>query len=794
MRQTHYNRSIRNSSPVLQWAFCFMVLFSGMLFAQSFAPADKLEGSEITTLSVFGWDIAADGDYAFIGTREGKVYVYKKDSNGDWLEDDILSDGNGVAGGYGHSVAIDGNKAVVSAPHVGGSGKLYFYELIEGVWTEVQSLNSSTNESGARFGQDVSMSGNYVIASAHWEDDERGAVYIFECVEGTWGEVARLAANSNDYSTSQFGLTVGIAGDYAVVANDSPYVYHRSGGNWALHQILVTSDDNAGDPRQVTIEGEEIFIGANTVSDPDNGIQGAAYVFELVGNTWMETKKITNPQDPIPPFYRFGSRVSIGENMLFITANNNQNQIHVYVRDDVEVWKKLQVITGTEAFGTSSDIVGNTLFVGAPGQVYPFIGKTYVFELIEGPAAQIQAIIDAINEKLADENLPPAAANDLNNAISDLETAQDYFESNDYKEGLKVLEEAAEDLMAAADDGADVADCLDALLELAEGLVNEALATAQTYAGSAIVDNYIADGEGYIADAADELADDEPDQALRRYCSAYKELQWAIHLGSAIAQGMDAESDVNTIIADVQDLITNGGFSSSADADLQDAIDELNDAIADFNDGDIYDGMSDLRDAVEELQDAESDGASATAEIDAIVALAKTLAETKVAEAQEFAGNPVTDSRIVAAQVDLADAADEIADGDHDRAVKEYRDAWYDARIGLEHGRGLRKTAGDGNTTAIPATFALEQNYPNPFNPGTTIKFALPAASTVTLKVYNINGQLVNTLVSENLSAGYHSVSWNGKNINGQHAASGLYFYQITAGEFQQVRKMMLIK
>ncbi len=794
MRQTHYNRSIRNSSPVLQWAFCFLILFSGMLFAQSFEPADTLEGSEITALSNFGWDIAADGDYAFIGTREGKVYVYKKDSNGDWLEDDILSDGNGAAGGYGHSVAIDGNKAVVSAPHVDGSGKLYFYELIGGVWTEVQSLNSSTNETGARFGHDVSMSGNYVIASAHWEDDDRGATYIFECVAGTWGEVERFAANPNDYSTSLFGLTVGISGDYAVVANDSPYVYHRSGGNWALHEILVTSDDNAGNPRQVTIEGEEIFIGANTVSEPGNGIQGAVYEFQLTGNTWVETKRITNPQDPIPPFYRFGSRVSIGENMLFIAANNNQNQIHVYVRDDVEVWKKLQMITGTEAFGASSDIVGNTLFVGAPGQVYPFIGTTYVFELIEGPAAQIQAIIDAINEKLADEALPPAAANDLNNAISDLETAQDYFESNDYKEGLKVLEEAAEDLMAAADDGADIADCIQALIDLADGLVQAALATAQTFAGSAIVDDYIADGEDYIADAADELANGEPDQALRRYCSAYKELQWAIHLGSAIAQGMDAEGDVNAIIADVQDLIDNGGYSNAADADLEDAIEELADAIADFNNGNIRNGFDDLQDAVEQLQDAESDGATATGEIDAIVALAKTLAETKLAEAQEFAGNPETDSRIAAAQADLAEAADEIADGDHDRAVKEYRDAWEDARIGLEHGRGLRKTGDDGSIAALPEAFHLAQNYPNPFNPSTTIKFALPTASNVTLKIYNINGQLVNTLVSENLSAGYHNVSWNGKNMNGQHAASGLYFYQITAGEFQQVRKMMLIK
>lgn len=112
----------------------------------------------------------------------------------------------------------------------------------------------------------------------------------------------------------------------------------------------------------------------------------------------------------------------------------------------------------------------------------------------------------------------------------------------------------------------------------------------------------------------------------------------------------------------------------------------------------------------------------------------------------------------------------------------------------------LNQTSLDHTTDPLPAQFTLEQNYPNPFNPTTNIEFQIPpggrsAFGSVELKVYDINGRLVKTLLNEPLSAGFHSVVWNGKNDNGQRVASGLYFYQLKAGEkFQQVRKMMLIR
>jgi hypothetical protein len=92
------------------------------------------------------------------------------------------------------------------------------------------------------------------------------------------------------------------------------------------------------------------------------------------------------------------------------------------------------------------------------------------------------------------------------------------------------------------------------------------------------------------------------------------------------------------------------------------------------------------------------------------------------------------------------------------------------------------------------AAFELKGNYPNPFNPETVIKFYLPQDSKVNLRVYNILGQVVHTLVDEPLAAGDHSVTWNGKNEQGRDVASGVYFYRIQAGSFESIQKMTLLR
>ena len=94
----------------------------------------------------------------------------------------------------------------------------------------------------------------------------------------------------------------------------------------------------------------------------------------------------------------------------------------------------------------------------------------------------------------------------------------------------------------------------------------------------------------------------------------------------------------------------------------------------------------------------------------------------------------------------------------------------------------------------VPPDFSLKQNYPNPFNPTTTITYSLPEATKMRLDIYNLKGQLVKTLVNDEVSAGLHSVVWNSKDMNNADVASGVYFYRISSPNKTQTRKMLLMK
>jgi hypothetical protein len=85
--------------------------------------------------------------------------------------------------------------------------------------------------------------------------------------------------------------------------------------------------------------------------------------------------------------------------------------------------------------------------------------------------------------------------------------------------------------------------------------------------------------------------------------------------------------------------------------------------------------------------------------------------------------------------------------------------------------------------------FSLEQNYPNPFNPSTTIQYQMPESGLVTLKIYDVLGREIITLVNEELSAGKHEADFDASGFN-----SGVYFYRLQAGSFIETKKMVLMK
>jgi N-acetylneuraminic acid mutarotase len=103
-------------------------------------------------------------------------------------------------------------------------------------------------------------------------------------------------------------------------------------------------------------------------------------------------------------------------------------------------------------------------------------------------------------------------------------------------------------------------------------------------------------------------------------------------------------------------------------------------------------------------------------------------------------------------------------------------------------------SVGEDYRTQEPSTFTLYQNYPNPFNPETEIRFEILEAANVTLSIYDVKGQLINTLVNSEHAANSYSIIWNGTNSQGEKVASAVYIYRLRAGNFVQNRRMLLLK
>jgi hypothetical protein len=107
----------------------------------------------------------------------------------------------------------------------------------------------------------------------------------------------------------------------------------------------------------------------------------------------------------------------------------------------------------------------------------------------------------------------------------------------------------------------------------------------------------------------------------------------------------------------------------------------------------------------------------------------------------------------------------------------------------MEYGEQTATSVEPYLVEGVAETYSLGQNYPNPFNPSTTIQYSVPKAGTVTLNVYNVIGQLVSTLVNQVQTAGTYNVQFDASRL-----ASGVYFYNLSAGSFNSTKKMVIMK
>jgi len=256
-----------------------------------------------------------------------------------------------------------------------------------------------------RFGIFVSISGDYAIVGAKGDDDNggnSGSAYIFKRTGTNWAQEAKLLPT--DGATAQeFGFTVAISGDYAVVgapqdddnglSSGSAYVYKRSGTSWAQETKLLPSDGTTGDGfgESVSISGDYVVVSA--VGNTDNGAQsGSAYVFMRNGTSWSEQSKLL-PSDGVADD-RFGRSVSISGDYVVVGAYGDDAEYDGYWQGSAYIFKrsgtswaqedKLIASDGDsdDEFGWAVSISGDYAVVGAllDNDNGTFSGSAYVFK------------------------------------------------------------------------------------------------------------------------------------------------------------------------------------------------------------------------------------------------------------------------------------------------------------------------------------------------------------------------------------------------------------------------------
>ena len=317
----------------------------------------------------------------------------------------IASDGS-MRDHFGRSVAIGGDVAFIGATgHVhedgAGSGSVYISHFDGSAWTEETELLASDGVSGDAFGFAIGLSGNVLVVSAPYDDDNAenaGSAYVFRLMGGTWVEEAKLAA-SVPLPVELFGWSVAISDDVVIVGtrhevsdplHGAAYIYRYDGSTWAEEGRLVPADAAPGDAFgwSVAISGDVAVISAP--ADDDNGeSSGSVYIYQYDGSTWYEADKLLASDGAIDD--NFGIAVAFDGNAALIGAHldddNGGGSGSAYVfRFDGATWNeeaKLLAWDGdsVDMFGRPLAINGNVAVIGAKSDEDngSLSGSAYVF-------------------------------------------------------------------------------------------------------------------------------------------------------------------------------------------------------------------------------------------------------------------------------------------------------------------------------------------------------------------------------------------------------------------------------
>jgi len=370
-----------------------------------FSRENKLVTSPTETYASFGGSVSISGDYAIVGaygeddgvnTDAGAAYIFYRTGLDTWDSGTKITAPDRETGAwFGNSVSISGDYAIVGAcmKTEGGytqAGAAYIFRRTgSNTWDSGTKIAAPDLEVGARFGNSVSISGDYAIVGAYGKDGgvglEVGEAYIFHRTGlNTWDSGTKIASPVA-WSFGMFGYSVSISGDYAIVGapntdwNGASYIFHRTGPNtWDSGTKIVAADPEAFAyfGSSVSLSGDYAIVGAYGKTEGGYTRAGAVYLFHRAGpNTWGSSTKIT-ASDPEADA-RFGYSVSISGDHAIVGAmlkdeggSADTGAAYIFQKTGTNAWDSGSKHTASDLeanayFGESVSISGDHVIGGA---------------------------------------------------------------------------------------------------------------------------------------------------------------------------------------------------------------------------------------------------------------------------------------------------------------------------------------------------------------------------------------------------------------------------------------------
>lgn len=322
------------------------------------------------------------------GDRVGVAYVYSQVAGSWGLVAELRASDEAEGDRFGWSVSISGDTVLIGAPRDDdageNSGSVYVFERNGSSWAESGKLTAGIADPSSDFGTSIVLRGDTALIGAPYAEaagSSRGKVYVYRYISSAWSHEATLLADDGEEG-DRFGQSVSLDGDFALVGAPgddtwaenwgSAYIFARTGSTW-VQQMKGTPVDGSrggGFGYSVSLDGGVALIGAPLDYQPPSS-SGAAHIFVRTGTTWVEQAKLTTPSVPSA---KYGISVSLEGDVALVGASGivDGGEAYVYAFDGT-TWNHLSTFTSYaystkgDSFGASVVFRDSTALIGGPG-------------------------------------------------------------------------------------------------------------------------------------------------------------------------------------------------------------------------------------------------------------------------------------------------------------------------------------------------------------------------------------------------------------------------------------------